>query len=98
RFHGQDHEKGMEFRRASDVCGSRQCLDLLCGYVWISGVEIHRMEKMRRRPLDESVCVIGDRSGRRIVHMLEDCIEHRPSMLGQISHQLAEFPVEVAKK
>ena len=53
---------------------------------------------MRRGPFDESVCVIGDRSGRRIVHMLEDRIEHRPGVLGQIGHELTEFAVEVAEK
>ncbi len=56
------------------------------------------MEKMRRGPFDESVCVVGDRSGRRIVHMLEDCIEYRSCALGQIGHELTEFAVEVAKK
>ena len=53
---------------------------------------------MLRGPFDESVCVIGDRSGRRIVHMLKDSIEHRPCVPGQIGHELTEFAVEVAKE
>ena len=56
------------------------------------------MEKMRRGPFGESVCVICYRSGRRIAHMREDGIEHRPCMLGQIDHERTEFTVEVAKK
>ena len=53
---------------------------------------------MLRGPFDESVCVIGDRSGRRILHMLENRVEHRPCVLGQFGHELTEFAVEVAKK
>ena len=53
---------------------------------------------MLRGPFDECVGVIGDRSGRRIVHMLEDCIEHRACVPGQFDHELTEFAVEVAKK
>src|SRR5260370_13825815 len=53
---------------------------------------------MRRRPFDKSLCVIGDRSGRRIIHMLEDRIETRPGGLGQIGRELTEVAVEVAEK
>src|SRR5260370_39155310 len=56
------------------------------------------MDKMRRGRFDKSLCVIGDRSGRRIIHMLEDRIENRPGGLGQIGHELTEFAVEVAEK
>ena len=49
-------------------------------------------------PIDECLSVIGDRSGRRIVHMLEDRIEHRPGVLRQSSHKRNEFAVEVAHK
>ena len=49
-------------------------------------------------PFDECLCVIGDRSGRRIVHVLEDSVEHRPGVPGQIGHELTEFAVEVAQK
>ena len=53
---------------------------------------------MLRGPFDEGVCVFGDRSGRRIVHMLEDRIEHRSGVSGEIGHERTEFAVEVAKK
>ena len=55
-------------------------------------------DNMRRGPFDESVCVIGNRSRWRIVHMLEDGIEHRPGVPGQIGHEPIEAAVEVAKK
>src|SRR5882724_191539 len=53
---------------------------------------------MRPRPFDESIGVDGDWSGRWIVHMLENNIEHRPCSPGEIGHQLCEFAIEVAKK
>src|SRR4029077_19580553 len=40
----------------------------------------------------------SDRRGRWIVHMLEDGIEHRPGVPGQIGHELTEFAIEVAEK
>jgi hypothetical protein len=65
----------------------------------LSGAEEHRgTEKMSRGPLDKSVCVIGDRSGRRTIDMLEDGIEHRASVLDQIGHERAELFVEIAEK
>jgi hypothetical protein len=44
------------------------------------------------------VCVIGDRSGRRINHVLKNSIGYRPCVLGELSHELTELSVEVAKK
>jgi hypothetical protein len=52
---------------------------------------------MLRGPFDERFGVGGDWSGRRILHMWENCVEHRPGVLGQIGHELTEFAVEVAK-
>ncbi len=98
RLDGQDHQEDIQFAGAGDVRCRRQGLDLLGGHAWVRGVEIHGMKKMLCGPFDESVCVIGDRSGWRIVHMLEDGIEHWPCVLGQIGHELTEFAVEVAKK
>lgn len=56
------------------------------------------MQKMRRHPFGEGVCVIGDGSGRRIAHVLENRVEHRPSLPRQVSHELPKFAVEVAEK
>ena len=56
------------------------------------------MEQMLGGPFDESGRVRRDRSGRRIVHMLEDRVEHRPGVFGQIGHELTEFAVEVAQE
>ncbi len=56
------------------------------------------MDQMLRGPFDESGCVIGYRSSRWLVHMLEDCVEHWPGVRGQIGHELTEFAVEVGKK
>ncbi len=88
----------MLFTGTSNVCGRRQGLNLLGRHVRVGSVEIQRMDEMRRGPLDEGVWVIGDRSGRRIVHVLEDGIEHRPCRLGQAGHERTEFAVEVAEK
>src|ERR1700730_6952613 len=88
----------MQFAASTDVGGGRQRLDLLGGHAGVGGVKVHRTDKMRRRPFDECVYVGGDRRGRRTVNMLEDRVEHRSRELGEISHELIEFAVEVAKK
>ena len=53
---------------------------------------------MFSRPFDERVCVVGDRGRRWTLDMLEDSVEHRPSLFCQIGHERTEFAVEVAKK
>jgi hypothetical protein len=56
------------------------------------------MDQLLCGPFDESLCVIGDRGGWGIFHMLEDGIEHRPGLLGQTGHELTKFAIEVAEK
>jgi hypothetical protein len=56
------------------------------------------MDEMCCGPFDKTLCVISDRNGRRIVHMLEDRIEHRSRVPAQLSHELTGSAVEVAEK
>ena len=88
RFDRQDHQEWELFGGAGDVRSGRHGLNLLDAYAFVSSVEIHRVDKMLSRPLDESVCVIGDRSGCRIVDMPEDGFENWPRVLAEISHEL----------
>src|SRR5216684_9098610 len=88
----------MQLAASADARGGRQRLDLLSGHVGVGGVKVHRTDKMRRSPFDESVYVGGDRNGGRIVHMLEDRVKHRSRELGEIGHELIEFAVEIAEK
>ena len=89
----------MEFAGSADVGRRRQRLDLLDGYVRGKPCrDSTAIEQMCCCPFDERVRVVGDRGRRWIAHMLEDRVEHRSRVLGQIEHELTEFAVEVAEE
>ena len=87
-FMGRITRNGCQFAGAGDVRGGRQGLDFLGGHVWIGGVEIDRVRRCSAVHSTKGVGMIGDRSGRRIVDVLKDRVEHRPGLLGQIGHEL----------
>src|ERR1700730_8195129 len=94
RLDRQDHQKRMQVAGSTDIRRRRQRLYLPRGYAGVSRIEIDRSDKMRLRPFDESVRVGSDRSGWRIIHVLEDGIENWSCNPREISHE----PIEVAEK
>jgi hypothetical protein len=82
RLDGEDYEEWTLFAAgAADARGRREGLDLLNGHDWIGRIKIQRMYQMRSGPFDESLHVVGDRAGWRIVNVLENDVEHRSGEL-----------------
>ena len=88
----------MQFACAGHIGGGGQCLDLFNRHIRVGGVEVQWVNEMFRRPLDESIRMIRHRCGGRPLDMLEDRVEDRASVSGEIGHKLSEFPIEVTEK
>ncbi len=88
----------MQLADAGYIRGGGHCLDLLRRDAGVGGVEIQWVEEMLRRPLDELLNVLRHRCWRRSLDMLEDRVEDRARVSGEIGHKLGEFAVEVAEE